>query len=130
MAVCDEKRKNEKLCRCGRARVKGLKSCAECRERHAECKRNLKRQVLRAYGNGKEECVGCGERELAVLSIDHINNDGGKERKRRGGKGGVEIYLEWKKEGWPNDPPKQVLCMNCQFRKRQRVPFPNQVYMG
>src|SRR5258708_11774773 len=75
------------------------------RRRHLECKAF----VINKYGG---HCQGCGTDELAVLSIDHINDDGNLERNGRGGR----IYWELKRNPLRDD--LQVLCMNCQWRKR------------
>ncbi len=52
---------------------------------------------------------------LAALSIDHINGGGSKHRKELGG-GGTKFYRWLKKHNYPEG--FQVLCMNCQFIKK------------
>lgn len=77
----------------------------------------LKKEILTHYGDGKCQCVVCGEDRLLCLSIDHINNDGGKHRREiRYKSGHVDIY-KWLKD---NKLPKgfQTLCMNDQFIKQ------------
>lgn len=57
--------------------------------------------------------------DIRSLSLDHIDNDGAEDRKRRVGnhKGaGSWFYRILIKEGFPSG--FQVLCMNCQFVKR------------
>lgn len=66
-------------------------------------------------------CKGCNLAELAVLTIDHINDNGSEER-RMGLSPGVQGYLQLRKSGYPKG--YQVLCWNCQWRKRLGVPFP------
>lgn len=78
-------------------------------------KKELKKQTLTHYGNGKCACVKCGESRLACLSIDHIKGGGSKEFKRTG-LGGVNRYLKLRQDGYPKG--YQTLCMNCQFIKR------------
>ena len=77
--------------------------------------RKLKVEVLTAYGG--LVCACCGEREVTFLTIDHVNNDGWKERKTEGRIRYV-AYTKLKKQGFPNDPPLQVLCYNCNNGKR------------
>lgn len=102
----------------------GCDSCLKKRREVPSCSRNsesLKKYGLRvkleafdAYGG--RACVCCGESEVKFLSLDHVNNDGNVHRattKRRGVR-----YPYLKKMGWPNDPPLQVLCMNCNWGKR------------
>lgn len=82
---------------------------------------NLKQTVLTHYGNGKCACVNCGFDDIRALSIDHINNDGAKQRKS----GVLRIY-NWLVE---NNYPEgyQTLCMNCQWIKKynnQKIVLP------
>lgn len=76
---------------------------------------SLKIEVLSHYGNGKCACVFCKEERLPCLSIDHINGNGAKERKKLASRGNGLYY--WLKR---NDYPSgyQTLCMNCQWMKR------------
>jgi hypothetical protein len=70
-----------------------------------------KRRLMDRYGG---KCVACGVTELAVLTLDHVNNDGAEER--RNGTRGFSWYGKLLKEGLRDD--LQVLCANCQSRKR------------
>lgn len=71
----------------------------------------IKVEVLTHYGKGVCACVACGEDRLPCLTIDHINNDGYKEKR-----GGYNLHLRLRREGYPAD--LQTLCANCQFLKR------------
>jgi hypothetical protein len=57
---------------------------------------------------------------LAVLTIDHIDDNGAEERRRlfkhNSQTGGFNFYRWLKKQGWPKG--YQVLCFNCQWLKR------------
>ncbi len=67
-------------------------------------------EAFEAYGGCK--CIGCGETELVVLSIDHINGGGSKHRKTL-----TANFYNWLKTNkFP--PGYRVLCMNCQWRAR------------
>ena len=67
-------------------------------------------RVYDAYGGAFCSC--CGEAELAFLTIDHVNNDGHKYRKKTGGqRNGGNNYLWAIKNDFP--PGLQVLCYNC-----------------
>lgn len=72
----------------------------------------LRKIVLEHYGN---KCVCCGEKETKFLTIDHINNDGGKFRKKRHTRGGTGDYYWFIKNNFPKD--LQVLCWNCNMAK-------------
>ena len=71
-----------------------------------------KEMVFSHYG---WHCACCGEKERAFLSIDHVNNDGYKER-AAGGSSSARLYRRIKNKGFPST--YQVLCMNCNFGKR------------
>lgn len=71
-----------------------------------------KQKAMNIYGG---KCVGCGEKELAVLSLDHINNDGNKDRANNKHAHGNNIYrsvIKFKRDDL------QCLCLNCQWRKK------------
>lgn len=69
-----------------------------------------KRECFEAYGN---KCVCCGESNHGFLTIDHINNDGFKEKNgNRSRKRGGFIFCAWlRKQGWPKE--FRLLCWNC-----------------
>jgi ribosomal protein L44E len=69
----------------------------------------IKHLVMKKYGG---ICTGCGCEDLLVLTIDHINNDGHKDRKEKRGQG---FYMHLLKI--PNRADLQVLCFNCQTKK-------------
>ena len=81
---------------------------------------NLKRrdavrdQAYQAYGGYKCNC--CGITERAFLSLDHINNDGAKHKRECKLRTGEQLYRWIVKNNFP--PMFQVLCMNCQWGKR------------
>lgn len=76
----------------------------------------LKLACLRAYSGGHPVCACCGECDDRFLTLDHINNDGWQHRQSLKGK--TRLYLHLKNSGFPNDPPLQVYCFNCNFGKR------------
>lgn len=67
----------------------------------------LKTIVYRHYGN---KCQCCGETEWEFLSIDHVNQDGHKERKLH--IGGGAIYRHIRNQGFPKSKYR-ILCFNC-----------------
>lgn len=113
---------------------KGLKTfrryCKECRRKQnreyskstkvKEMKRRnqnktklkLKTEIINHCGG---KCVCCGETEIRFLTIDHINNDGYKDRKFTNGKGGQAFYRYIRKLNWPKEKliTLRVLCANC-----------------
>jgi hypothetical protein len=71
----------------------------------------IKKIVLEHYGN---KCVCCGETNEAFLTLDHINNDGAKQRQKHRSAGGV-LHNYIVKHGFPTDI--QLLCYNCNCGK-------------
>lgn len=72
----------------------------------------LKDEAFNAYGN---QCNCCGLTDIRFLTIDHINNDGGKHRAEVGHS--TTMLLVWlKKRNWPTNN-FQLLCWNCNMAK-------------
>ena len=67
----------------------------------------------------------CGESDIACLTIDHINDDGATERKKMGYRnksgGGEPMYRWLRRFGFPRDK-YQLLCFNCQWKKKAYGP--------
>jgi|ERR1700688_1933691 len=59
-------------------------------------------------------CVCCGETELSFLSIDHIKDNGARDREIHGS--GTSFFLWLIKNNFPEG--FQTLCCNCQMGKR------------
>lgn len=77
----------------------------------------LKMDILRHYsGNNAPECAWCSESDVRVLCIDHINGGGREHRKSLVGFSSNKFYYYLRSQGFP--PGYQVLCMNCNTRKR------------
>lgn len=72
--------------------------------------------LMEMYGS---LCVGCGCNELAILTIDHVNDDGCLDRKL-GSNRGIVFYRKLLKQQRRVD--LQILCSNCQSRKRYYGP--------
>lgn len=66
---------------------------------------------------------GC--RDIDVLTLDHVNNDGAKHRRQlaRTGRGvlGNGFYHYLIQTKFKTKYKLQVLCMNCQFKKRKQL---------
>ena len=79
--------------------------------RNRETKR-VKVSAFNAYGGCI--CACCSETILAMLTIDHIDSNGGAHRKELFGnsqRGGYEFYRWLKKHKYPKG--YRVLCYNC-----------------
>lgn len=82
--------------------------------RNIERRKALKDEVYAAYGG--YTCACCGEDEELFLSIDHINNDGAEHKREHNLQTGEQMYRWIRRHGFPVG--FQVLCMNCQWGKR------------
>lgn len=106
---------------------KGSQRCHAClRDKQIGYSRKIKEKLVAGYG-GKCMWPGCDIDDIDVLTLDHVNNDGSKERKahhkaRRNiygswvGFGGDAIYRVAIKEGFP--ARYQILCANHQMKKK------------
>jgi len=67
--------------------------------------------IIKAYGG---MCTCCGETIPEFLAIDHIYNDGAKER--RSMKSGTQFYNKLRRLGYPKDRYR-LLCHNCNMAR-------------
>lgn len=79
--------------------------------KRVKCNRKkLKLEVMHHYSSSNlPQCVCCGETNIGFLTIDHINNDGAKQRKNK--QIGGNFYRWLKNNKFPEG--FQVLCYNC-----------------
>jgi len=80
----------------------------------------LRTECIQEYGG---RCICCGESERAFLELDHIFNDGAKERKKH--KNSQQEMLALKRLGWPKER-HQILCANCNRGKAREGICPHQ----
>lgn len=83
------------------------------REEDWEKREQRKLEVFTHYSGSPPKCATCGETDITILTIDHINNDGAKHRRIQGT--GTRFYNWLKKNNYPTG--FQVLCHNCNARK-------------
>lgn len=90
------------------------------------------RQIIRSkvFDHYGHICVGCGENDPFVLSIDHIGGGGNKHRRELGGlnRGGNTTYRWLIKNNFPQG--FRVLCSNCQLRAKFGNPLSNEKIKG
>jgi hypothetical protein len=89
-----------------------------------ERNRKIKIKVLEYYSNGELKCANPYHihNEVIInptlLTIDHINGDGYKEKGKHGRRiGGSAFYRKLLRQNFPDG--FQVLCWNCQAYKRE-----------
>lgn len=85
-----------------------------------ESRERLKLEVIAAYGG---KCVCCGETLPELLTVDHKLGDGKEDRENLCAGNG--LYYHLKRSGFPKDR-YQLLCMSCNWGKRQNLYCPHQ----
>jgi hypothetical protein len=80
-------------------------------------RRDLKIDTFNIYGGCR--CELCGEKDLRILSIDHIAGGGRRHRKSLGINGGNPFYRWLRDNKYPSG--YRVLCFNCQSIEKERL---------
>lgn len=89
------------------------KKCEKCDKRTKKYRREIKLQAITNYGG---KCVCCGESNIAFLTFDHVDSNGGERRKRiPEQKGGSAMHYWLRRNGYPNE--FQILCYNCNLAR-------------
>ena len=76
---------------------------------------NRRRNIIEFLGG---KCIKCGFSDWRALQIDHINSDGYKERKERGGNNLSKFYARIEKDVEERTGKYQLLCSNCNWIKK------------
>lgn len=95
---------------------KSKRSCDDAQKdplKAAQYRLRVKSDVISKYGG---KCACCQESELLFLTIDHINNDGSRDRKDNDISNSASFYLTLRKSDIRID--LQVLCFNCNLGKQ------------
>jgi len=96
-----------------------------------EYRDKIRLTVLSHYSQGKLVCNCCGESNYGFLTLDHINSDGWKEKKKEYRRhAGWKSYKTLIDKGFPEG--YQVLCYNCNCG-RDKTPSkicPHKVVIG
>ena len=105
---------------CARKAYRQRQTCYHCLVRNRIGSRKnrvtLKNLVYERLGN---KCCCCGVKEQVFLTVDHVKNNGAKERWRLFGKRTGASYLFLKRirdKGFPKRE-YQLLCYNCNIAK-------------
>lgn len=85
---------------------------AERKERARLKRIDDKKKCIAVYSNGTMACACCGEKHMAFLTLDHVNNNGEKHR-RKTASGGTSFYCGLVKRSFPDKKLLRVLCWNC-----------------
>ena len=95
------------------------------REQSRQAGKKLRREMLDAYG---KKCACCGETEEIFLCLDHVNGNGGEERRLlSNGRpwSNVPVLRRLKKAGWPQEGYR-ILCANCNMATMHARVCPHQ----
>ena len=92
--------------KCGKVNDRRMDNCSLCSERYGNRSKTLRKQakisVIEKYGG---VCQCCGESNYKFLTIDHINNNGRQESRRKD----IYRYLV----NIPVRSDLRLLCYNC-----------------
>lgn len=77
--------------------------------------KNLRFETIYWYSNGEMCCAKCGENHIEFLAIDHLNNNGTKERREHKGNFMKRLVSSGFPEGY------QILCHNCNIIKDREL---------
>lgn len=105
-----EYRRVKRLCPQFRERVK--KEARRYYKRDAE---TTKLAVVNVLTGGEGTCRWCGQGDIDVLCVDHVENNGKQHAKECGYRGGMYLYKWLIKNDYP--PGFQILCYNCNAKK-------------
>jgi hypothetical protein len=93
------------------------------RRYHDEVVPLYKESCINMYTNGEATCRWCGQGDMDVLCLDHVNDDGKQHAKVSGHRCGQYLFRWLMKNDYP--PGFQVLCASCNMKKeamrRRRV---------
>lgn len=103
-------------------KIKAYRASEEYRKSRTETRKkyalDLKTKVFDYYSKGVWRCDCCGEDEVGFLTIDHMDNDGNKQRKEFG-RQSTSLYLWIIKNNYPKK--FKIMCFNCNLgRDKQK----------
>jgi len=84
-------------------------------------RKQLKEKLVAGYGGA---CRCCNQKEVAFLTIDHINNNGAEER-RNGHRTSTALYRRLVRNNFPGG--YQLLCWNCNAAKQYNGGCPHKI---
>lgn len=113
-ALCDRRRAEGMCPYCGKQPpAEGRRMCPDCtasrKKINDKSRAKAKTETIAHYGG---ECVCCGEKEPAFLTLDHINNDGAEHRRNTSYR---SMMAYARHNGYP--PDLQLMCWNCNLGK-------------
>lgn len=92
--------------------------CVSCVSTAVKKGRDQRREArIELFKHLGSKCAHCGETDYRVLTVDHVNGDGHKDRSRAGRRGFLHLRLYRRiRYGLPI-PKVQLLCFNCHAKK-------------
>jgi hypothetical protein len=108
----DRRSKLGKCISCSRKAIKDKRSCQfHLDQKNEQVKSRHRKNRDIVFIELGSKCMCCNETEPLFLTVDHINNDGAKHR-RKIGKSGQAIYA-WLIKYGIDKSRFQLLCFNC-----------------
>lgn len=112
--------KRREYTRLHRAKDPGYKERARLYSRSRAARREelvqlRKLAVVNVLTDGEGTCRWCGQGDIDVLCVDHIDNSGAVHRKAQRGLTGDSMYKWLVRNDYP--PGYQILCFNCNTKK-------------
>lgn len=109
---------------CGNVHNRGKNLCDDCNEKQRVRQREVrKRNKTFLFNYFERKCNHCNESEIIVMTIDHVNNDGYKDRNlphRSSLVATPQLYAKYVKDikaGVFDRSRFQMLCFNCHAKK-------------
>lgn len=104
---------------CSAPRANNTKYCDACKIKSRQSWKKGKQKCWKTiFEYLGDICVCCGESNKKFLTIDHINNDGYKEKKEPYGKGSnIALKYAAKIRRGEKIENLQILCFNCNCGK-------------
>jgi hypothetical protein len=82
------------------------------KKRTVAYRRRIRIETLNAYGGAI--CLHCGETKFNCLTLDHIGQDGAKQRRDGQARGGGKLCANLRRNNYPQG--FRVLCFNCNWK--------------
>jgi hypothetical protein len=121
--IAATRNKAKMCCHSCRQPTNGKTLCQSCHDNQIVRMRDArKRNKILIYNHFGGKCEHCGETDIRVMTLDHVDNDGAIDKKSDSGK--KQITTAWyvklvrlinSNKSFPRK--LQMLCYNCHFKK-------------
>lgn len=91
----------------------------EFKRKYKEYNWEIRQQVIQFYSDSTMKCRNCDIDDIDVLTVDHINGDGIKHRKKIA----TKLYIWLCNNNFPSG--FRILCRNCNWKENLRLRHDN-----